>query len=293
MRRSAATVFLILAALLPAAAVASWWAYGQATDTARFDRTARPLAANRTVQDAVVDQLVDAVPAPIQSQVRTLARRATETAAYRAAWRRIQRTAHSGLAARLTGDSDDELTLDLAPAASVLRARATAAGLGPVAAAIRDPTPVTIADPAQIAQARHATDAVKVIRAFSLPLAVLALLGVLLTAPGAGAALLRVAGCLAVSTLLLLAGWAITRSVLSGRGAEGHVAAAVFDVLVRPLRVWAIGGAVLSIDAAAAASLPEPSENPAELSAGPDDTVGGADVGGKLRRAWDLISGKY
>ena len=66
------------------------------------------------------------------------------------------------------------------------------------------------------------------------------------------------------------------------RFADADVVAALYE-----------GGAVLSIDAAAAASLPEPSENPAELSAGPDDTVGGADVGGKLRRAWDLISGKY
>jgi hypothetical protein len=53
-------------------------------------------------------------------------------------------------------------------------------------------------------------------------------------------------------------------------------------------------GAVLRVDAAAARSLPEPSENPAELATGPDDTVDdGADLSGKLRRAWDLISGKY
>ena len=53
-------------------------------------------------------------------------------------------------------------------------------------------------------------------------------------------------------------------------------------------------GVVLSIDAAAARQLPEPSENPAELATGPDDTVSDrADLGGKLRRAWHLISGKY
>lgn len=49
-------------------------------------------------------------------------------------------------------------------------------------------------------------------------------------------------------------------------------------------------GVILKIDAAAAESLPEPSANPGALEAGPDDTVkGGHD---KLRRAWDLISGK-
>lgn len=49
-------------------------------------------------------------------------------------------------------------------------------------------------------------------------------------------------------------------------------------------------GVVLKIDAAAAESLPKPSANPGVIEAGPDDMAkGGHD---KLRRAWDLISGK-
>jgi hypothetical protein len=48
----------------------------------------------------------------------------------------------------------------------------------------------------------------------------------------------------------------------------------------------------LTVDAAAAERLPEPSENPAELSAHADDTAEGA-IAHKLRRAWDLISGRY
>jgi PRC-barrel domain len=51
-------------------------------------------------------------------------------------------------------------------------------------------------------------------------------------------------------------------------------------------------GVVLALDAAAARRLPEPSENPATMSAAPDDTVEG-DLERKLRRAWDLISGRY
>ena len=49
-------------------------------------------------------------------------------------------------------------------------------------------------------------------------------------------------------------------------------------------------GVVLLIDAEAARSLPEPSDNPAVMSAGPDDTVPD-DLGDKLRRAWERISG--
>jgi hypothetical protein len=38
--------------------------------------------------------------------------------------------------------------------------------------------------------------------------------------------------------------------------------------------------------------LPEPEENPAALSASPDDTAPD-DLGDKLKRAWDWISGRY
>jgi hypothetical protein len=49
-------------------------------------------------------------------------------------------------------------------------------------------------------------------------------------------------------------------------------------------------GIVLKMSAAEAASLPEPSANPAALEVGPGDLVP-EDLGDKLRRAWDLISG--
>ncbi|HEV7751684.1 MAG TPA: hypothetical protein VGO71_09075 [Baekduia sp.] len=53
-------------------------------------------------------------------------------------------------------------------------------------------------------------------------------------------------------------------------------------------------GVTLRVDAAQADQLPEPTENPAELATGPDDTVPDeANLSAKLRRAWDLISGKY
>jgi uncharacterized protein YrrD len=51
-------------------------------------------------------------------------------------------------------------------------------------------------------------------------------------------------------------------------------------------------GVVLAIDASDAERLPEPSENPATMAADPDD-VTPDDLGDKLRRAWNLISGNY
>jgi uncharacterized protein YrrD len=51
-------------------------------------------------------------------------------------------------------------------------------------------------------------------------------------------------------------------------------------------------GVVLTVDRGAAESLPEPSENPAAMSADPDDSAEG-ELERKLRRAWDYISGNY
>jgi hypothetical protein len=51
-------------------------------------------------------------------------------------------------------------------------------------------------------------------------------------------------------------------------------------------------GAVLTLDAAACRRLPEPSGRPAVMEADPDDTTPD-DLGDKLKRAWNLISGNY
>jgi len=51
-------------------------------------------------------------------------------------------------------------------------------------------------------------------------------------------------------------------------------------------------GLVLRLDVAAAERLPEPSENPATLSADPDDTTPDG-LDDKLKRAWNYLSGNY
>ena len=50
-------------------------------------------------------------------------------------------------------------------------------------------------------------------------------------------------------------------------------------------------GVVLTIDAAAARNLPQPSANPGSVDVDPAD-LGKGDRQSKLSRAWDLISGK-
>jgi uncharacterized protein YrrD len=51
-------------------------------------------------------------------------------------------------------------------------------------------------------------------------------------------------------------------------------------------------GVVLTLTAAEAETLPEPSENPAVMEDDPSE-AGGSPIADKLRRAWDLLSGNY
>jgi sporulation protein YlmC with PRC-barrel domain len=92
----------------------------------------------------------------------------------------------------------------------------------------------------------------------------------------------KVAHVLADPDADLFEGFVIDTSVLPG-GHRFVDATQVDEIYDR--------GVVLTIDAAAAESLPNPSANPGEIEVGPDDVVPD-ELHDKLRRAWDRISGK-
>jgi hypothetical protein len=114
-----------------------------------------------------------------------------------------------------------------------------------------------------------------------------------------------------VSYLTLRQGTAVVSSDGEQVGEVAHVLAAeqqdIFDGLVIDAS-WLPGGHVfadaaqvnemrsdavtLTLDAGACRGLPQPSDNPAAMEAGPDDVVDEG-LGDKLRRAWDLVSGNY
>jgi hypothetical protein len=239
-RRTLSALCLVLACVAPAAALTTWWAYGQATDTARFSDTARPLASDATVQREVVDELVRRTGA--SARLRPVAQALMRTPQYRSAWLALQRSAHARLAVRLTGDVRTPLTLDLAPVAALLRARVAAAGLGAAADRIPDPAPVVLLDRAEVRRAHDATNAVRIVRGIAIPLAVLALLGVVLTAPRLGGGLVRAGLCLGVSTLLTVGAGALAREQI-----DGALRRAIYDALTEPLHDWVIGGIVAAV----------------------------------------------
>jgi hypothetical protein len=283
-RRTLAALSIVLACVLPAVALTSWWAYAQATDTASFAQTAAPLASDDAVQRVVVDELVavagarlDGVPEvaalpggadAARARIRDVAEALVRTRAYREAWRAVQRTGHARLAARLNGDVTAPLTLDLAPIAAALRARVERTpALAPVGDAIVDPDPVVLLDRAEVRRAREATDTVRLVRGIAIPVAVLALVGVVLTAPRLGAGLLRAGLCLGVATLLLVGADALARGSISSAGDTGDLRLAVYDVLTDPLHGWVVGGVVaavaLVVAGAALTALTRPRTAPA------------------------------
>ncbi|HEY6759327.1 MAG TPA: hypothetical protein VI318_07545 [Baekduia sp.] len=259
MRRTLAALCFVLACVLPAVALGTWWAYGMATDTDRFTHVAAPLASDDTVQAQVVDELVRVADARLagagvpdvpaaRAQVRAVAETLVETSAYRRAFDAALRSAHGKLAVRLSGDVKAPLTLDLAPTAEALRARVEKnAVLAPFADAIVDPAPVVLLDRAEVHRAQQATDTVRIVRGIAIPGAVLALLGVLLTAGGLAAGLVRAGLAIGVSTLLVVLGDALTRSSISSGGETGKVRLAVYDVLTDGLHNWVVGGAIAAV----------------------------------------------
>ena len=92
----------------------------------------------------------------------------------------------------------------------------------------------------------------------------------------------RVEHVLAEPDLDVFDGIVLDTSVLPGghRFADASQVAEIYD-----------RGVVLSIDAAAAQDLPEPSENPAVMDTGADDMVPD-DLGDKLHRAWGRLTGR-
>lgn len=264
MRRTFAALSIVLACVLPTVAVVTWWAYAQATDTERFTATASSLATDDAVQREVVDELVratvrraDAAPAfaavpggvaAAEPQVRQVAEALVRTEAYRAAWRRVQRTAHARLAARLSGDVTTPLTLDLAPVASALRARLErSATLRALAPAVAAPDPIVLLDRSEVRQAREATDTVRIVRGVTIPLAVLALLGVVLSAPRPATGVVRAGLCVGVATLLLVGVDALARSEIDSGSDTGDLRLAVYDVMTEPLHGWVVGGVIAAV----------------------------------------------
>jgi len=254
-----AALLVILAVVLPAVAAASTWAYGQATGSGAFAASARELADDAAVQAAVADRIAEVADARLaragvpgqQARVRAVIDALRDSPTYRAALRALVQDARSQLTDRLPGGDPAPVRLDLAAAAAPVRERLAAAGLEPVAAALRDPGSIVLATRAEVRRAQRGVGIAHTLRAITLPAAVLALAAVTLVARRRSTGLLLAAGCLAGAIALGALAWIVVRRLLGD-----DVAVAVYDVLSRPLAWWAIGaGAAAAVLAAGGTAL--------------------------------------
>lgn len=122
--------------LMPFGALAAWAAYGLA-DTGRYVTAMAPLAADPAVRDAVVDTVGDGILSraaaergPLRPEITPFVHDAlrsfTRTRAYRTAWDAGNEAAHSAVMSALHDDRDRDVTVDLAPVATRVRARLAA-----------------------------------------------------------------------------------------------------------------------------------------------------------------------
>jgi hypothetical protein len=202
-------VLLLTAALLAPVSLAGVWARGQLTDTGRYVTAVAPLARDRTIQNAIVDDVTDgvmdhvhldgllsAIPRPqrpalrerftrgIREFVDKQVRQVVTGPSFPAVWRQVHRTAHRALDAALGAAGSAPVRLDVAPIIERVKHQLSANGLG-IDIARRVPhtgTEIVLLSAADVPRARTAYRAVRTAAQVAPPVAALCLAAGLLVA---------------------------------------------------------------------------------------------------------------
>ncbi|WP_399088601.1 hypothetical protein ACGH2B_14085 [Streptomyces sp. BBFR2] len=238
-RAGAATVLLLLAALLVPVALTAGWARDQLTDTDRYVSAVAPLARDRTIRNAIVDDVTDGVmdhvhldgllsaiprrqrPAlrerftrGIREFVDKQVRQVVTGPAFPALWRQVHRTAHQTLDAALAAPGDAAVRLDVAPVIERVKHQLSANGLG-IDIARRVPhtgTEIVLLRAADVPRARAVHRAVRTTARLAPPAAAGCLAAGLLLARRRRRALTVTALLCAAATALLTAALVPLRS---------------------------------------------------------------------------------
>ncbi|GAA3188368.1 MULTISPECIES: hypothetical protein [Streptomyces] len=284
-RAGAAIVLLLLAALLAPVSLAGVWARDQLTDTGRYVTAVAPLARDRTIQNAIVDDvttgvmshvrldgLLSAIPRPqrpalrerftggIREFVDKQVRQVVTGPSFPAVWRQVHRTAHQALDATLGASGTAPVRLDVAPVIERVKHQLSANGLG-IDIARRVPhtgTEIVLLSAADVPRARTAYQAVRTTARAAPPLAALCLAAGLLLARRRRRALTATAlfGAAATALLALALGPARSRALDALPDAVPRPAAAAYtDALTASLHTGITGlacGALVTAGLAAA-----------------------------------------
>ncbi|TJZ50087.1 hypothetical protein FCH28_22455 [Streptomyces piniterrae] len=280
------TLLLVGVLLLPLSLTAVW-ARAELTDTERYVETVAPLAANRAVQNAIVDQVTNGVmqhvridgllkvipraerPAQrlrftrgIREFVDKQVRQIVTGRAFPSVWNGVHRTAHQALEGTLTASGNAAVTLDFTPVIARVKHQLSGNGLG-IDIARRVPhtgTRIVLLKPPEVPRVRTAYQAVRTGALLLPPTAALCLLAGLLLARRRRRALICAATGCATAAALLAAALALLRThtvdalpaVVSRPAAHAYA-----DALTGSLRtgIWTVITAAL-LTATAAAVIP-------------------------------------
>ncbi|MFC9844088.1 hypothetical protein ACFWFF_30885 [Streptomyces sp. NPDC060223] len=249
-RSALSAALIVLACLLtPLGALSAWALYGIG-DTARYEATMAPLAADADVRDAIAAGVTDGImrevhvrprmQGPVNSFVRDAVRSFTQTEAYRTAWEAANKAAHDAMMRALRDDSEGPVTVDLATVTERVKRQLTDDHM-PFADRIPvEHTEVTVLGAEELVELRKGFHVLEV-AAFWLPAAsvVLTLAGILVAVCRRRAVLATGLGTALGAALLGLAiavGRRLTLSDLPP-GVSYTAAGAVYDALTSTLRL--------------------------------------------------------
>jgi hypothetical protein len=242
-------VLIVLACLLaPLGALSTWAVYGLG-DSARYEATMAPLAADADVRDAIASGVTDGIlrevhvrprlQGPVNHFVRDAVRSFTETEAYRTAWEAANMAAHDAVMEALREDREGAVTVDLAPVTERVKRRLADDHM-PLADRIPvEHTEVTVLDAEDLARLRKGFHVLEV-AGFWLPLA-----SVVFAAAGIVIALCRRRAVLATGLGTALGATLLGLAVAVGRrltlddlppDVSRTAAGAVYDALTETLR---------------------------------------------------------
>ncbi|MFC4465963.1 hypothetical protein ACFPH6_15760 [Streptomyces xiangluensis] len=262
-RKVLSAVLILLGCLLVPLGGLSVWAKYEIGDTRRYVATMGPLATGSEVRGAVTDTVTDGIMTKVEAgslegEVRRFVREAvrsfTGTPAFRAAWDTANRAAHDAVLRALRGESDDAVTLDLAPVTQQLKDR-LADDRVPLAHRIPvTHTEITVLEGREVATLRKGFRMLE-FAGFWLPIAALALAvgGILLAVHRRRAIMAAALGTALGAALLALAtavGRALTLADLPPHVSRA-AAGTVYDALTSTLRTatWIILAVGLTVAA--------------------------------------------
>ncbi|MFF0184801.1 hypothetical protein [Streptomyces sp. NPDC005244] len=290
LRSVLSAVLIVLACLLaPLGALSTWAMYGLG-DSARYEATVAPLAADADVRDAVAAGVTDGIlrevhvrprlQGPVNHFVRDAVRSFTETEAYRTAWETANMAAHDAVMRALRDDREGAVTVDLAPVTERVKLRLAADHM-PLADRIPvEHNEITVLGAEDLARLRKGFHVLEV-AGFWLPVA-----SVVFAAAGIVLALCRRRAVLATGIGTALGAALLGVAVAVGRGltlaglpdgVSRTAAGAVYDALTETLRFvsWlllaigvtvALGAALTGAYARYRRPAAAPPQTPAEQS---------------------------